>query len=115
MVASKTVDLEKLQYPSHLDTPEVRQALNEFIKYRRELGKPLKTNMSLQKTLNAFSKLRAADLLESINVAIQMEWMGVFPSKKNGTQGTSDWCAAAGKPVSEMTMLERHQFGVKYK
>jgi hypothetical protein len=68
--------------------PEFRFAWTEWVEYRKQRGRPYKTQMGVNKQLNMFTRanLTVSQAIECIEHAITTEWAAIFPLKfyKNG-------------------------------
>jgi hypothetical protein len=58
---------------------------NDFVQYREEAKKPLKSTMSIKRTINKLEKLKNAgyDIREIIDQTIVNGWSGLHPVNKN--------------------------------
>ncbi len=71
----KGVDAVKI--PGELDTPEARQALEDYKQHRREKKKPV-TPKSLEKLFAEYAPRGAARFVAAINHSIANGWTGLF-------------------------------------
>jgi hypothetical protein len=84
---SKPNQLE-IVLPKVLDSPEVRSALDRFIRHRREIKKPV-TPTSLERILATASKHSASEVIESLDKSVASGWQGIFfDERKNGKNGS---------------------------
>jgi len=81
---TRSVSITDLEWPDSLDTPEAKQALEEWIAYKRDRGQGYRATNGPQKILNEFGELGPAALRRSIDHAIASNYAGVFPVTSNG-------------------------------
>jgi hypothetical protein len=69
----------------------------EFIKYRRELNRPLKTSKGVQGIINALAELKSETSMQvAVNYTMENEWMKiVIPAAPAPTEPTSAMMQAA--------------------
>ena len=82
--SSITFKLEK-----QLNNKDVFEAVIEYIKYRKQLGKKL-TQMGCDMLLKKLIEHNAAIAIDALETAIANGWQGVFPDKKNANNNKSN-------------------------
>lgn len=62
---------------------ELKNKILEYVEYRKEIKKPIKTFLVITKLLNRIGKdfINESHLIESIELSISNQYQGVFPSK----------------------------------
>jgi hypothetical protein len=74
-----------VKVPCSLDTPEVRAALQEWLDYKRDKGKPYKRPSHLAKKLVDFESAGPQAFVAAVNHSIGNNYDGLFlPSVGNG-------------------------------
>jgi len=75
---------KEIKGDNNINTPDglsdlLTSKLNEFIKYRKEIKKPIKTNRPIQAMINGIGKefLSEDHLIQCIDVTMNNEWQGV--------------------------------------
>lgn len=61
---------------------EVKQALNDFIEFRKQIKKPM-SDKSLTLSFKTLKELTDTEIIETINKSIMNNWQGLFPVKKD--------------------------------
>lgn len=84
------------EFPTEIDTPEVRTAFAEWLEHRQQIRKPV-TPQAVSKLLQSWSRAGPAAFVEALNHSIANGWAGVFapkPQDRNSHHGN-------GKPNRE--------------
>jgi len=80
--------------PLNVELPEWLDAelWAEWVEFRKQLKKPIKTKKGITETLNNLAEFRANGHLPEIVIrqSIANEWQGLFEPKKNGSQVSSN-------------------------
>lgn len=66
------------------DTPELRQAIGEWLEYRRRIGKPYRV---AEKQISLLLARYGNSIIEAIRFSMAMGWQGCFPPDKEPTNG----------------------------
>ena len=77
---------------SATESSELREALIEFVKFRKLIKKPM-TNKALELIIGKLNKIATTDRerVEILNQSIERGWAGVFALKDNEEQPRSHW------------------------
>lgn len=75
--------------PSNIDTPEFRAAWSEWQQFRAERRSSL-TPSTVRKQLTLLSREGPARAVEMIGRSILNGWMGLYPEKTGGSNGTAN-------------------------
>lgn len=73
----KETDKDRWEIPERLDTPSVRQLLDEFVVMRRKIGKPIKDVSSTSKVLRHFDD--EGHLVYALETCIANQYQGLKP------------------------------------
>lgn len=76
------VDVGELTIPETLDTPEVREALADWIRYKRQRGQPYKTPKFLSDFLVGFIADGPSGLVAAIRNSLGQNYAGIFRSSE---------------------------------
>lgn len=89
--------------PERLDSPEVREALDDFAEMRRTIKKPIKSLQNSSRMLKNFED--AEHLLYAIELCIANEWQGLkpdyMPPKRQAKPAQGDKAARMLKELEE--------------
>lgn len=76
------VDVVDLTIPASLDTPEVREALGDWIRYKRQRGQPYKSPKFLSDFLGGFIADGPGGLVDAIRWSLGQNYQGIFRSSE---------------------------------
>lgn len=79
---------QPIELPSELNTPECRQALDDWQEHRRQLRKPLNA-LAVGKLLKEWSKKGAGRFVAAVDHSIANGWQGIF-EPKSAQQGDAN-------------------------
>lgn len=88
--------IEKISFPESLRSQACRDAIEEWIAYRREIGKPLKSAKSPHEILNRFADAGETRLIEAVRFSIAQGYVGVFPD--DGRTGQTGQGGSSSRP-----------------
>jgi len=74
---NKKEEPPQIPLPENLDTPEFREAWEEFEKYKRQMRKPL-TPIGRKKLLNKAAKYTVADVIWLLDLCMEAGWQGLI-------------------------------------
>lgn len=108
---------EPVTIPDGLNTPEARQALEDWQQHRKELRKKL-TPSAERALLRKWSKIGPARFIAAVEHSIENGWQGLFEPKTNGEvrerQPTGDDAAAVmEKHTAEVLARKREEQAAK--
>lgn len=86
------VTADGINYPECLDTPEVRQAVAEWLEHKRGKGEKYKTITSANAIFKNgdWQALGAAGFVYAVNHSIGANWSGIFPPKGKAATGPAN-------------------------
>lgn len=73
--------------PPALDTPECRKALDEWIDHKRLRKPAYRSAAQVQKVVDKFASLGAAEFVKAVNHSIGANYAGLFPESGGGNGG----------------------------
>lgn len=71
----------ELEFPSSLDNQTAREAMQDWIEYQRDKGRPV-PRKSAQLALERYAESGSATLARDIGYSISQNWNGIFPPGK---------------------------------
>ena len=77
----QTVRVEDAKFPPGMDTPEVREALQQWIDYRRQRKPALKTMQGLNEPLKRFSDKGPERLCAAIEYSMGQQSQGIYEDR----------------------------------
>ena len=84
--------------PEKFATPEIKQALSEFLDMRQRTRRPVKTEYGARGIINSIVACGTPLLaLAAIRQSVDHEWQGIFPPKSNGTQPAGNGTSQGGR------------------
>jgi len=83
-------DPSTVELPAELDTPEFRGAWADWLAYRREIAKPLKSERSVRQQLDTLRRYGPEKAAECIRTSIGNQWQGLFPDKEKRRDSRHD-------------------------
>ncbi len=85
---SKKVDTERWDYliPLTHQDPVFISTFHEFVAMRKEIKKPIISEIGVKKLMNTLSGYTVEEGIEALNTSIAGGYQGVFPKKKFGAQ-----------------------------
>lgn len=83
LTASDLVTADSLEYPEGFDTPEVRQAVDQWLAYKKTRGQSYKTTATAQRIWNVadWKSIGPDGFIAAVNRSIGNNYQGLFPPK----------------------------------
>lgn len=78
---AEPVSVSQIEVPSHLDTPEVAQAIEEWLTYKRLRGEGYKRPEHLSRKLAEFRQPH--EFVSAVHASIGNNYSGLFPAKES--------------------------------
>lgn len=69
----------EIEFPENLDTPEARQALDDWLHHKRQLRKPYKSAKSVEMLLRQWGDNSPAAFVAAVEHSIASNYQGVYP------------------------------------
>lgn len=85
----KRVEVATVELPTSLDTPEFRQAFDEWREYKREKGQAYKPK-GLKNLLRKLTEMGPSRSIEAIQTSMSNNWSGLFEPRAGPGHGGSD-------------------------
>jgi len=73
----------KIEYPDHLNNKIFITKYNEWIQFRKDIKKPIKTNRSINEQIKMLAQHDINTAIKIIDNSIMNEWQGLFPLKES--------------------------------
>jgi hypothetical protein len=73
----KAISVDQIEFPSSLDTAEVRASMAEWLEHHRAIGKPYKSVSAVEKLFDQFKETPAA-FVEAVNFSIGNNYQGLI-------------------------------------
>ena len=77
----KSLVFDDVIFPKEFDTPACREAIREWLAYKKDRGQTYKGHRGLSAIFNSFKGHPPEALCEQINYSMTSGWAGVFPPK----------------------------------
>lgn len=82
--AKQRLSAADMDYPPGFDSPEVRAALDVWLDYRREIGKPYKSRRSIQSLVTQWQDRGPPRFLAAVQYSTAQGYQGLFEQDSNG-------------------------------
>lgn len=96
--AKKKADEPPPDIPLLLATPEFKVTWEQWIRYRKEIRKPM-TRIGMEKALDSLLEMGPVEAIKALNTAMTNGWRGFkFNDQKEGTNGNANHNRGRGRP-----------------